>query len=83
MVKDHGLLEVLRRFGIERLDKKTQHRIAAEVQHLTNSGTPFVYSRAAVDRRTRLSKLRRLADDPACTAGERQAALAAIERLTP
>ena len=43
---------------------------------------PFIYNPATVDRRTKLSKLQRLADDPACTAGEREAALAAIARLS-
>lgn len=81
LIREHGIIEVLRQCGVEALDAKAQFNLASHV-YRWEPFPPFKYEPARVDDRSKLSKLQRLADDPACTAGERRAALAAIDRLS-
>jgi hypothetical protein len=66
--------------GVESLDAKAQFELASHV-YRWEPFPPFKYEPEKVDRRSRLSKLQRLAEDPGATNSERQAALAVIERV--
>lgn len=80
LIKEHGILEVLRQCGVGNLDAKAQFELASRA-YRWRPFPPFKYEPERADKRSRLSKLQRLAEDPGATDGERQAALAAIERV--
>ena len=82
MVKSRGLLQVLREMGVGSLGLREQYKIACLAADVAKAWPPFVYSETSPETWSKLSKLQRLADCPGATAGERQAALEAIERLS-
>jgi len=80
LIKERGIIAVLRQCGVEDLNANAQFALASRV-YRWKPFPPFKYEQPRVDDRSKRSKLQRLADDRAATPGERQAALAAIERL--
>lgn len=80
LIKERGIIAVLRQCGVEDLNANAQFTLASQV-YRWKPFPPFKYEQPRVDDRSKRSKLRRLADDQSATPGERQAALAAIERL--